>query len=57
VVEEGVGAGLLLEPQHRVPEKLVRPLTIVLKVESSELVSTSAVSGRKPVKPSAVRVD
>jgi hypothetical protein len=38
-------------------EKLVRPLTFVVKVDASELVSTSAVSGWKPDRPSAVSVD
>jgi hypothetical protein len=38
-------------------EKLVRPLTFEVNVEASEDVSTSAVSGWKPDRPSAVSVD
>src|SRR6185369_3967859 len=37
--------------------KLVRPLTFDVNVLASELVSTAAVSGWKPFRPSAVRVD
>ena len=37
-------------------ENDVRPLTVVLNVDASELVSTSAVSGLKPDRPSAVSV-
>jgi hypothetical protein len=42
--------------RSRVLLKLDRPLTVVLNVLASELVSTSAVSGCRPVRPSAVSV-